>query len=39
MTKLIPDWPECIIQLGFKPIRALVVGNEVGTGATATPLA
>lgn len=28
MTILIPDWLECSISLGFKPIRVLVVGID-----------
>ena len=36
MTKPIPDWLECTISLGFKPIRVLVVGNELDSRATAT---
>lgn len=39
MTKLIPDWLECTIWPGFKPIRVLVVGNELNIRATATHLA
>lgn len=38
MTKPIPDWLECTISLGFKPIRVLVVGNEIDSRATATHL-
>lgn len=38
MTTLIPDWPECSISLGFKPIRFLVVGNGLDTRATAIQL-
>lgn len=39
MTTLIPDWLECSISLGFKPIRFLVVGNGLDTRATAIQLA
>lgn len=39
MANLIPHWLECTIRLGFKPIRALVVGNGLDTRATATHLA
>lgn len=38
-TKLIPDWLECTIRLGFQPIRVLVVGSGLDSKATATHLA
>lgn len=39
MSKPTPDWLECTTGLGFKPIRVLVVGNELEARATATHLA